>query len=250
MIYARQVDPEFQSSSIFENFPENIAVCGNRDYIERLPKVFKRVRHVLNEGVLAEIIVDISDGRDTYMAETYGNAKAAIVDFLPSEKERYSESDFINLEKLIVDYTDWSVSRGKEEYLLCSVLSIVTGEKWDYSQISGCCQSDWNYIYYPVKDWSKKVIDEFEKEYFNTGSEWIVLENPDDIFGYSIYCHYYNEDDIREEIARNEGVKITDVIMYDYYGNIIECNLKTIDDLLNYASRMSFHRIEKKESVG
>lgn len=40
-IYAKQVPPEYQESPLFlgdEFFPDDIAVCGNRDYMEHCPE--------------------------------------------------------------------------------------------------------------------------------------------------------------------------------------------------------------------
>ena len=36
-IYAKQINPEFQESLLFEDglFPENMVVCGNRDFKEQ-----------------------------------------------------------------------------------------------------------------------------------------------------------------------------------------------------------------------
>ena len=65
MIYARQVEPENQESPIFLPllFPDNIAVCGNRDYEERLPEVFERVHKVLEDEELDDAICDITKHR-------------------------------------------------------------------------------------------------------------------------------------------------------------------------------------------
>lgn len=51
-IYAKQIAPECQESPLFLDgfFPDNIAVCGNRDYKERCPELFKIVKAVLNDG--------------------------------------------------------------------------------------------------------------------------------------------------------------------------------------------------------
>lgn len=57
-VYAKQVPPEFQESPLFipECFPENIAVCGNRDFISHKPEVFERVQSVLEQRELAEVL--------------------------------------------------------------------------------------------------------------------------------------------------------------------------------------------------
>lgn len=68
-----------------------------------------------------------------------------------------------------------------------------------------------------MEKWNREELDHFETEYFNTGSEWIVHdekeepENPEDISGYSIYCHGWNNDQIKEEIAEAQGKKAEEV---------------------------------------
>ena len=102
----------------------------------------------------------------------------------------------------------------------------MTGKKWDYRIIRGCCQSDWNYIFYPVDEWTREQIEIFEAEYFNTGSEWIIddgefdpeNDSPLNINGYSVYCTLWSEDGIRKEIADCEGVAPADVVLYAFEG--------------------------------
>ena len=59
-VYARQIAPEYQESPLFmgdEFFPDNIAVCGNRDYHSQKPELFENVQNVLEQGELAENVV-------------------------------------------------------------------------------------------------------------------------------------------------------------------------------------------------
>ena len=68
------------------------------------------------------------------------------------------------------------------------------------------------------------ILEAFEIEYFNTGSEWIVDEgdfnpdedNPEEISGYSIYCTSWNDEGIKQEIADSVGVDIDDVILFPF----------------------------------
>ena len=219
-IYARQINPAYQESPLFlgdEFFPEDIAVCGNREYIEHCPEVFNRVYSVLSAGELAELLEDNKSWKNWYK-----NITGAITDFLPPEKEKYSTKDIGALKRLVLQYAQCS-SR-EENSILCAVLSIVTGRKWDYRMISGCVQSEWNYIYYPADEWSKAALEAFEAAYFNTGSEWIVDEgdfnpdedNPEEISGYSIYCTSWNDEGIKQEIADSSGMDIDDVILFPF----------------------------------
>ena len=219
-IYAKQVAPECQESPLFfdDFFPDNIAVYGNRDYKERCPELFKIVKAVLNDGELAEVLTNLKD------SEWYKNATEAIADYLPPDREKYSTKDIHELKRLIVEFAE--CSRSEENSILCTVLSIVTGETWDYKQICGCCQGDWNNIFYPVDKWSIEALNAFEIEYFNTGTEWIVddgefdpeSDSPLNINGCSIYCTEWDDEGIKREIADAFGGSPEDVILYAFDG--------------------------------
>lgn len=220
-VYAKQVAPEYQESPLFIDgfFPEDIAVCGNRDYKEHCPEVFERIYTVLSVGELAEVLEDCNGWKDWYK-----NITEVITDYLPPEKAKYSTRDIGALKKLVLQYAE--CSRREEDSILCAVLSIVTGQEWDCRIIRGCCQSDWNYIYYPVANWSRGALEAFEIEYFNTGSEWIIDEGkfdpendiPSNINGYSVYCTSWNDEGIKKEIADSEGVDPADVVLYAFEG--------------------------------
>ena len=104
--------------------------------------------------------------------------------------------------------------------IMCEVLTIVARQEYNWKTIRGCCQGDWNYIFYPVEEYSNSYLHSFETMYFNTGSEWIIHdsdsipESADDIDGYSMYCVTY---DVQKEIAEAEGVNPEDVVLYEYH---------------------------------
>ena len=221
-IYAKQVSPEYQESPLFlgdEFFPDNIAVFGNRDYKEHCPDFINKVWEVLRQGELADVLENVKE-----WADWYKNATEAINDYLPTEHGgRYSTNAIHALKNYVIDFSSCPCSREYE--ILCKVLSIVTGKKWDHRMISGCCQSDWNYIFYPVDEWTREQIGIFETEYFNTGTEWIVhdedtdSESPEEISGSSIYCVSWNTERIKKEIAGAvpDGDP-ADVVLYEFAG--------------------------------
>ena len=57
-VYAKQIAPEYQESPLFIDgcFPNNIAVCGNRDFNTHKPEIFEKVQTVLEQGELAEVL--------------------------------------------------------------------------------------------------------------------------------------------------------------------------------------------------
>lgn len=223
-VYAKQINPEYQESYLFDDDgmgTEYINVCENKDFQSRTSKLFDRVKECLDNGELAEAIEDIKTGG--YYSSFYENVTQAINDLLWREEGKpYSTRQIGKLKQLVLKYSD--CRSNEEDQILVDVLSIVTAEKWDYRQISGCCQSDWNYVYYPVQYWTEEGLDAFETMYFNTGSEWIVHdekedpESPEDINGYCMYCVGQHEELIRREIAEAAGCKPEEVVMYVFKG--------------------------------
>ncbi len=214
-VYARQIKPEYQESPLMrdEMFPEDIAVCGNRYFKEHLPSVFDRVKTEMDDGTITWYLDNWAECRHEFK-----NVTELITYYLPPEhKNKYSTRDIGKLKLAISSYYD------DEDGALCDVLSIVTGKQWDYTCITGCCQSDWNNVYFPVANWSKEALNVFECEYFNTGSEWIIDDgcynpdenDPDDISGYCVYCTSWDEDGIKQEIANSAGCNPNDVILYE-----------------------------------
>ena len=219
-IYAKQIDPKYQESTLFLGdgfFSDHIAVFGNQDYEEHCPDFINKVWEVLRQGELADVLENIKE-----WADWYKNVTEAINDYLPPEHGgRYSTNAIHALKKYVIDFSSCPCNREYE--ILCKILSIVTGEKWDYQTIRGCCQGDWNYIFYPVDKWTTEQIKAFEAEYFNTGTEWII-DN-----GCSIYCTSWNDEEIRKEIACAEGVDPADVVLYWFDGYTKTAKYRTED---------------------
>lgn len=221
-VYAKQVAPEWQESPIYIDgcFPDNIAVCGNRDFNSHAPELFERVYNTLENGELAEVLEYPKE-----WAEWYKNATEAITEYLPAENgKKYSTNAIHALRGLVLDYSCCACS--KENEIICKVLSIVDGRQWDWQTIRGSCQGDWQEIFYPANEWSREAIKAFETEYFNEGTEWIVaddgynpeIEMQDDINGYSVYCISWNEDGIKQEIADAAGTSPENVVLYVFDG--------------------------------
>lgn len=219
-VYCKQVPPEYQESPIFQAdmFPENIVVCGNRDYKEHKTPVFALVESVLDNGDLQEALEDI--GTDGYYSAVYKDAGEAIADFLPASKGGYTLEQITALQELVKAYMQ--CSRAETNGIFCRVLSIVDGKKWDWQIIRGCCQSDRNEIFYPVDDWSREALAAFETMYFNTGSEWIIHdeentpEGPEEVNGYSCYIVADTEEGIKKELAAVAGCAPSDIVMWAF----------------------------------
>ncbi len=225
-IYARQINPAYQENFLFEDDgmgTDYINVWGNSDFECRTSNLFDRVKECLDAGELAEAIKDISTGG--YYSSFYKNVTEAINNQLwRDDGKSYNTRQIGKLKKLVLQYSECSSS--EEDQILVDVLSIVTGEEWDYREIRGCCQGELNNVYYPVEKWTEEMLEEFEIMYFNTGSEWIVHEgdteptSPEEINGCACYCLSWDDDGIKKEIAEVAGGNAEDVVLYKYAGSV------------------------------
>lgn len=219
-VYARQVAPEYQESPLFlgdEFYPEGIVIDGNSNYISHKTKAYEKILNYLDDAFYELEKIYAKEG-------WYKNVTECIMDYFePEFKEKYTSYDIVKWKKVINDYHNCSYSEKWRP--ICAALSLITGRKYEFTIIRGCCQSDWQEIYYPSNEYTKESIDIFEMEYFNTGTEWIindeeVPERPEDICGVSIYCYGWNNDQIRQEIADYSGCAIEDVVLYRHAGFI------------------------------
>ena len=183
-IKAYQVAPEYQESPLylFDEWSEGLEIYGNRDFKRRTSAKFDEVLECLEN-------CDFSD-----------------FEFTGCKAER--------LEELCNKYG----TRGAlDEQIIAEALSIVTGQKWEYRQICGVCQSDWNCIYYQPEAWTEKALQYFETEYFNTGDEWRIEDEEGDNLG-NIYTHEWDDDGKKIEIAECIGVDPEEVTLYLFDG--------------------------------
>ena len=143
--------------------------------------------------------------------------------FPPEHKEKYSSKNIHEWKRILASLQ--KCSRSEEARYLCQALQLITGAEWDYSEIRGCCQGDWQNVIYKAASWSSTALEAFEMEYFNLGTEWIIHdeetepEAPEDINGYGVYITAYDEDETRQQLADAIGCSPEDVVMYAYNGS-------------------------------
>lgn len=221
-IYARQIAPEYQESPLFygeEFFPDDIIVTGNRHYNSHTIPVYDRILDCYDDA--AEYLEELQRCKK---GAAYKNVTEIIHDYFPALEYREKPYNTRDIHRIRVCLELYGTRKYYEGDYILEMLEAITGETWSAGTIRGCCQDEWQDIYYPVKNWSAESIARFECEYFNTGSEWIIHdgntepETPEDIDGCSCYCIGWNDLDIRKEIAAAAGFPDAAVILYKHTG--------------------------------
>lgn len=228
-IYARQIDPAFQESPLFADgfWPEGVITDGNHNYHSRTTDEYDLAKRYFDE---------MKNDWDKANYYYRWNSETSRYDV---HKQRPNTTigellDFYGFKR--TDGKPWSNAQKHKWRLLmedadldeddaqCAAMELLTGHKWDCSIIRGCCQSDWQGVFYDTTLYDRKGLAWFEAEYFNTGTEWLIHDEkeepdcPENINGYAIYCYEWREDDIRAEIAREAGCEPKDVVMYEFNG--------------------------------
>lgn len=236
-IYARQVNPEYQESPLYtlgieECYPDSIIMPGNRNFRahntdmtawEQITRYFDEMAQEWNDdGRYYEY--DPEENRYTVI---YTKKQYTLAEILTDYKFfRPDGKPWTNKQKhafrLLMEDEEHSA---EDEEIYFPLLNLLTGYTWEKHTIRGSSQSDWADVITRADVFTPEVLAEFEAEYFNTGTEWIIHdgetapEGPEDIDGFSTYCTEWDDEKTRQHIRNAYGASPDDeVILYKWAG--------------------------------
>lgn len=211
-ITAYQIAPEFQESPLsYGDAPENVYIFGNDRLCGIRADEIDEIRNALEN--IAESYDEMQRGE---YADGNSHLGACIWYHMPRPSGIvYSRAERLQIVKLAQEYNDEPHTTTTAALrAVCDALEILHGIAFDWHQISGCCQGDWQYMICP-DEYGREHRDVIETEYFNTGDEWRIDDDGDE---YCIYTHAWNDDGKRQEIADAVGCDPSDVILYEFDG--------------------------------
>ena len=216
--YCKQISPEIQESPLirgdYDEVYDDITITGNNRYTSRLSKDFKDIREKIESF--------LDDKNATPGAAEFMNCLTS--HFPKANNEAYTDDEKQAWFKLISRYKPDIRS---ELSITADMLTLThPGSKYVVRSITGSCQSDWNYMLYNSAKYDENIINTIATEYFNEGSEWIIhddlgldeITDPDDIDGYSIYCHDSDPEHAVKEIAEILGTNPDNIIAWSFDG--------------------------------
>ena len=195
---AREVAPErstgeYEFDIADECANETMALYGNKEYNSHTCPVFDRVR-------------EVCEGFDNgyYIESEFENAHDCVYGLFGEYLEvdhivKLTEQECAEIMAALNEgYSRYNATR------ICKILSVLTRTHWDYKTIRGVCQSDWQIMYYNAS-WSDELIRRFEMAYFNTGTEFEIIDAETNERETFIYCYEYGEKAITDEMKEYIG---------------------------------------------
>jgi hypothetical protein len=151
--------------------PECVYVFGNDRLKGIRDEEITEIKNALE--AIAEDYDDLTHGR------LYDNNLHAILWYhLPRENGvGYSREERKTIVRIAQEYLD-GTDDADGLRAICDALEMVHGIAFDWYEIHGCCQGDWQTAIVPMR-WSLKDVENLEIEYFNLGEEYVV----DDEYG-------------------------------------------------------------------
>lgn len=208
-IHAWQVNPEYQESPLFVDgfFPPDIILTGNRRLEEHTTPEFDLIRANFEDMAgYFSYSADV-DGEEMPLSEI----PQLLTDYGFDRKDGkpWTELDCKVWKSLL------ALAELDDEDIACA-LELMTRKPWSVVEIHGCCQGDWQTMFFPEEAFDDKALEAFNCEYWNIGTEWQIhdeTEDPD-IQDYFCYVTEWNEDATREALASIAGCNPDDVVLH------------------------------------
>ncbi|MCI5760069.1 MAG: hypothetical protein MR218_08470 [Eubacterium sp.] len=207
--YAVQVPLEEQESDFDDIEKESIVFYGNRDF----PSVGD---DLLQSGLRSwEDVVEMPEFDDPEKRNK----------LLSGEFPKAKPADLRALVSLYDNEKDYTPEFRR------LILSAATGKDYDYLEVNGNVECEWQDAYYPADEWSVDMIHDLGIRYFNNGSAWFCVdagdaesEDPEQIWksrdGFYHYSTEWKDEKIRQELADNVGCDPEYLKMFPFAGYV------------------------------
>lgn len=227
MIKVFKVEPELTDSTPYFDFDgwDDFIIDGNRDFIS-FHTDYKLYDLIKEYCIDYDELLYAMDDPDNNSSGIYKNATEAIqdmLDFKPTTKQVHQIKEILEKPE---DHSVYNYYTDDER--IAELLTVCEKREWTTATIRGCCQRDYQTIFYPTDQYSKDFIEYIESLYFNTGTEVAICgtesedEDFDDPGDYSdTYYNYYSYDaswtdeELKKHIAQDTGADPADISIYE-----------------------------------
>ena len=205
-IRAYQSPPEYADSNFWMDYSEK----NNGTWLDDLLIISDEFKGKTNDlfDLIVEYAEEATEAADDF--KTIGNCYyfPFCRNYTEYIKERFkpcrrlSTRNIHKLKQLFATIAD-AYNAESATHEIADAMTIVSGEKWETSRLTGYTQGDVVHAIYKPCEWSREALEEIETEYFNGGSGWNVDDPEQDLccYIYSTGLPGYDDEKIIQDIA-------------------------------------------------
>ena len=231
--YAAQVAPEDQDPNFDRCNWWGWTVTGNRNYEGFTTAEYNKLfgTTLCGDCLLDEMLDLYQQMKDGDRHALYSTLEEILQEELGDYNRDWTPEQLEQWKQILsFDYSKPG-SKLAEENMKCKALSLLCNREYDYEEIHGVCQSDWQRCYYPKEE--ENLLGDLEMQYFNTGEEWEVCDAaeieeqglPAPANGNEVYdpmevstSYYIDGSYSRENLAKALGCKPDEIKMWRWKG--------------------------------
>lgn len=173
-LYVKEFESDWIDMEIYIDMIEEMECCQSAILNGLSNRGYGYPRNNFQEytcGMIADVIDNLENCLDDVLemmsGEFYGTVTETVTQyFKPTYKDKWNTRDIHEWKKLAEHYNDYGL--GDNEYLM--VIEMITGKKYDFHRITGCCQGEVMYVVYP-ENVSDELINAWEGYYWGLGME-------------------------------------------------------------------------------
>lgn len=207
------IEQAYSDCTFEDEYFNDIIAIGNKWYSElidqsQFSKLFNDIcKYCIDYD---SITYEIDNLKSEY--SYYKNATEIINDLLSVKANKYQVGQVKKILALEnIDKSKYTATRqNSDDYIICALMSLFTGLNWEKATITGYCQGDWQYIYYPTEIYNSEDIKAFNYLYFGMHMDYCASYKGNTCW-YQ-FNDYEELDDIKKWIASDYGVSIKNVI--------------------------------------
>lgn len=203
---ARQVAPEYQESLWRYDIDGRYCILGNRNYVEHTTDTYDYL--VGNVETWIDDWLDMHDPEATWIEPMSDGEFLRFEEIEKSSNEPWTKDEIKQWGRIF----NGAARRYIRPEIICQMLSLLDGGKWEQATLSGYSQGEWVECLYDTETYTDDDIKLLEIAYFNTGTEWVI----DDDCG--VYCYEAGDENIRKELAEYVGCSPEEIEMHVFDG--------------------------------
>lgn len=181
---------------------ENIYIFGNPRLNDIGDNLISFVYKLVDDEILKDTVTDTYELFDRFD----GDLNNCLHDFFSDVGVDWHSLSNSEKSTIVYNLLYW----GDVRQASCNILAEITGNNYDWGQLTGCVQGDWQDVIYNSDEIDSSMLERIEALYFNTADAW-YCEELDTI----VYTSTLSP---KLEISDQILIPLEDILLQDFQG--------------------------------